>query len=265
MQVTLNRQPVYIATAGQTPLPGRPAVLFIHGAGLDHTVWTLFNRFFARQGHNTLAVDLPGHGRSGGEPLPTIEALAAWLEKLLEQRLKKLQPQRLNLVGHSMGGLVALELASRRNDIRNTVLLGVTAPMPVAEPLLSAAQARRHEAVDMIMLSGHAYGSQLGGNPVAGINILNSNMRLLERGLPATLGIDLKACADYDNGLRAAEKIRHPVSLVLGEEDKMTPPEAATALIDKLPQVQVRRLPQTGHLMLTENPEAVHQALTHLL
>ena len=83
-----------------------------------------------------------------------------------------------------MGALVTLEAAYRAEDIiSRLVLLGAAAPMPVAEPLLNAAKENDHSAVDMIMLYAHAYASQLGGNPVAGINILNSNMRLLERSL----------------------------------------------------------------------------------
>ena len=111
----------------------------------------------------------------------------------------------------------------------------------------------------------HAYTSQLGGNPVAGINILNSNKRLLERSLENVLYADLKACNDYDNGIEAASNISAPVTLVLAEEDRMTPPALAADLINALTEVQVETLPGCGHMMLSEQPEAVHSILARTL
>ncbi len=85
--------------------------------------------------------------------------------------------------------------------------------MPVGEPLLSAADKNRHAAVDMIMLYGHAYCSQLGGNPVAGMNIVNSSMRLLKRALDGRLFTDLNACNEYTTGIKAATKIQASTTL----------------------------------------------------
>ena len=170
--------------------------------------------------------------------------------------------ERAAVVGHSMGSLVALEAAYQAQaTINRLVLLGAALPMAVADPLLNAANANDHSAVDMIMLYSHAYKSQLGGNPVAGIHILNSNMRLLERSRENVLYADLRACHEYDNGLLAARDIDTPVTLILGEEDRMTPPQQATDLINALRQVQVEVLPECGHMMLSEQPEAVHSVL----
>lgn len=262
MFITLNNEEVYLSDTGITVDKHKPTVVFIHGAGLDHTVWVLFNRFFARNGFNSLAIDLPGHGRSSGQVLESIETMADWLIELLEQ----LQLPDINLVGHSMGSLIALEAAGRgHKSIKTSVLMGTAAPMTVGEPLLKAAQDKDHAAVDMIMLFGHAYGSQLGGNPVAGINILNSNMRLLERGLQRTLYTDLNACNEYKNAIAAAKKITHTVHIVIGEEDKMTPANATSELLAHLQNNKTHILKQTGHMMLTENPEQVHQALVQAL
>ena len=87
----------------------RPCVVFIHGAGLDHTVWLVFERYFARHGFNVLALDLPGHGRSGGDPLPSIETLAEWLGGVLDN----IGVKQALLVGHSMGALIAFECAAQ--------------------------------------------------------------------------------------------------------------------------------------------------------
>lgn len=261
VEIELDNHVVFAATGREDLVRGLPTIIFIHGAGLDHTVWTLFNRYYAGSGFNSIAVDLPGRGRSGGVPLPSIEENARWLLDLIHA----LNLEQAALVGHSMGSLVALEAAYRAQaTISRLVLLGAAVPMPVADPLLNAARANDHGAVDMIMLYSHAYVSQLGGNPVAGINILNSNMRLLERGLENVLYADLRACHEYANGIAAARGIGMPVHLILGAEDRMTPPQQATDLINALRQVQVEVLPDCGHMMLSEQPEAVHGILARV-
>ncbi|MDI6746114.1 MAG: alpha/beta hydrolase [Rhodocyclaceae bacterium] len=71
------------AVTGQAFDPALPCLVFIHGAQHDHFVWMQQIRHFAGRGHSILAVDLPGHGQSGGAPLTSIEALADWLLALL--------------------------------------------------------------------------------------------------------------------------------------------------------------------------------------
>ena len=261
MEIRIDSHSVFAATGRKDFKSGVPGIIFVHGAGLDHTVWTLFNRYFAKKQFNSIAVDLPGHGRSGGEPLPSIEASAAWLLDLI----RSLELEEAALVGHSMGALIALEAARRAQaGISRLVLLGAAAPMPVAEPLLNAARENNHSAVDMIMLYAHAWCSQMGGNPVAGIHIMNSNMRLLERSLEDVLYADLNACNEYTNGIAAARDISIPANLILGKQDRMTPPASAAGLIDALDQVQVITLEDCGHMMLSEQPEAVHRALARI-
>ena len=72
MQLTVDGHKVYAATGGRSFEPAKPAVIFLHGAGCDHTVWQLPARWFAWHGSSVLAVDLPGHGRSEGPPLGRI-------------------------------------------------------------------------------------------------------------------------------------------------------------------------------------------------
>jgi len=258
MKITLAGEEVYIGTGGQPFNASLPAAVFIHGAGCDHTVWILYARFLARQGFNALAVDLPGHGRSGGEPLRTVSAMSEWLRQLFAS----LGIGRAIVIGHSLGALVTLEFAANYPDlVAAAVMIGVITPMPVGEPLLEAARERSDKAVDMIVQFGHAYASQLGGNPVAGINIVNSNRRLLQKGLRRNLFEDLNACNDYRDGLSAATRVRCPVTLMLGMEDRMSPPKAAAELIAALGDPRVERIRDCGHMLMAEQPEAVHQSL----
>src|SRR5262245_9076349 len=109
MDFTVDGQRVFAATGGRAPRAGQPSVVFVHGAGMDHTVWTLQTRWFAHHGRSALAVDLPGHGRSAGAPLGAIAAQADWLLRFLDAA----GLESAALVGHSMGALACLEAASR--------------------------------------------------------------------------------------------------------------------------------------------------------
>ena len=112
MQLKINGHDVYVATGNRVPNPQKPTVVFLHGTGQDHSIWVLPTRYFARHDRNVLAVDLPGHGRSGGEPLKTIEAMADWAVRLLDAA----GLSKAAIVGHSMGSLVAIAVAARHPE-----------------------------------------------------------------------------------------------------------------------------------------------------
>src|SRR5690606_23799730 len=76
MLVDVNATPAYAYTGGRPFDPSRPVVVFIHGAEHDHSVWALQSRYLAHHGFAVLALDLPGHGRSGGAAIGSVEALA---------------------------------------------------------------------------------------------------------------------------------------------------------------------------------------------
>jgi len=262
MNLNIDNVSIYVSTGGKAFDPSLRSILFVHGAGLDHTTWVLYTRYFARRGCNALGIDLPGHGRSGGEPLTSIDSMAHWLIRLMDA----LEISKTAIVGHSMGSLVALELAAIAPDrVDAVVMLGTGIPMPVAEPLLNAAQANDHAAIDMITTWAHAYHSQLGGNPVAGISIMNNDMRVLEQSGDQVLFKDLSACNAYTQGLESAAKVRCPVSLLVGDRDQMTPPKAIAELADTLGKVSITMIPKCGHFLMAEQPEAVHEALAAAL
>ena len=89
MQFELHGRRVYAYTGTKPIVPEQRTVLFIHGAANDHSVWALQSRYFAYHGFNVLAVDLPGHGKSDGPALATIEELAAWTFDVLDTRIAR--------------------------------------------------------------------------------------------------------------------------------------------------------------------------------
>src|SRR5262249_55818513 len=143
MQLTVNGADVFVATGGKAFDASLPTVLFLHGAGNDHTAWALHDRWFAHHGHNVLAPDLPGDGRSAGKLLPTIAEMAEWTSALLDAAGAK----QAKLIGHSMGSLVALEVAARHPaKVSALVLVGTSSAMAVGPDLLKAAEANDHAA-----------------------------------------------------------------------------------------------------------------------
>jgi pimeloyl-ACP methyl ester carboxylesterase len=92
-----------------------------------------------------------------------------------------------------------------------------------------------------------------------------NSMRLLERTRANVLFTDLAACRDYAGGLVAAASVRAPALLLLGGRDIMAPPKAAQAVIGALADVRVITLPDCGHSMTNEQPDAVLDALRGFL
>ncbi len=262
MFVTVDRHEVFAATGGRTFDPALPLVLFLHGAGLDHSVWALHSRWFAHHGQAVLAVDLPGHGRSAGPPLSGIAALADWTARLIEAA----GSTRAILIGHSMGALIALEAAARHPErVAGLGLIGAAPAMPVHADLLSAAAANDPAAIDMLSLWGHGAHATQGGSRAPGLWMLGTAVRLLERAAPGLLHTDLAACHAYQDGPAAAAKVTCPSILVLGERDVMTPLKAGRGLAAAIGRSRTVVLPGAGHMLMAECPDAVLDALRGLV
>ena len=262
MHLDVDGHSVYAYTGTREIDASKPTVIFVHGAGNDHSVFALQSRYFAWHGMNVLAVDLPRHGRSAGAALASVEAIAEWLHALVGA----VRVDRVALVGHSMGSLAALECAARYpNRVAKLALLGPSSPMPVHDDLLAAAEANDHVAYDLINNWSFSPTAQLGANEMPGFWMLGNAMRLLERSQPGVLSNDLLACHRYANGLAAAAKVRCPTLVILAARDVMTPLRNSTALIAALADVTTVSLPETGHAMMAERPGEVLDALRAFL
>lgn len=262
MKFMVNGAAVYAYTAARPRQAAHPTLVFVHGAAHDHSVWALQSRYFAHHGWNVLAVDLPGHGRSAGDALASIEALADWLPAVLDA----MGAGTAALVGHSMGALVALQCASRHaGRITQLALLGPAAPMEVSDVLLDAASDDEHVAYQLINGWSFSAGKQLGGNQVPGMWMTGNALRLLERAHPGVLATDLMACRRYVDGLDAAAAVRCPALLMIAGRDLMAPPSRAALLAERIPGSEVVTLPDCGHSLMAEAPDAVLDALKAFL
>ena len=262
MRCDVGGRSVYAYTGARAFDPALPTVVFVHGAAHDHSVWALQSRYFAHHHRNVLAIDLPGHGRSDGEPLASVEAIAEWLAALLDAT----HIEHAALVGHSLGALAVLETAGRhREHVESIALLAPSVPMPVANALLDAAKANDHLAYELITGWSFAPGHQLGGNQQPGVWMTGNALRLMERSHPGALYADLIACHGYADGLAAAGKVRCPTLLILGQRDLMAPAKNTAALIAALTGCRVVTVPDCGHSLMTEAPDTVLDALREFL
>jgi pimeloyl-ACP methyl ester carboxylesterase len=262
MRISVNGSECYAYTGSRRMDPAQPTLAFVHGAAHDHSVWALQSRYFAHHGFNVLAVDLPAHGRSAGEPFATVEAIADWIPQLLDAA----GVAQAALVGHSLGSLAVIASAARHPErVASIALIGPTAPMLVSDELLKASREDVHLAYEMIVGWSISAKRQLGGNTVPGMWMTGSALRLMERTRPGVLYSDLKACQSYGNGLVDAAAVQCPVLAVVGERDLMTPVKGARALLDTLPGARVVTLQGAGHAMMAEQPDAVLDALRAFL
>lgn len=264
MRVELEGRPVHIGTGGGDFDASLLCLLFIHGAQHDHFVWSGIAPWFAGRGYGVLAVDLPGHGRSGGAPLPSIEALADWILELTTI-VGLGGTAGVTLVGHSMGSLIALEAAARAPAlVRRLVMLGTAVPMPVAPALLEAARVDEPKA--MALINQWCHSPRAIGAGGHGLWLPGLNLRIMERQKPGVLYNDLAACNAYTEGPAAMARLACPVTVIAGSADRMTSVKAARRFIAALQEnpaapANLVELPGIGHALMAEAPADVRAAL----
>ena len=252
----------YCYTGGKPFNPALPTAVFLHGGQNDHSVWILQTRYFAHHGFGVLAADLPGHGRSQGPALASIEDMADWLSALLDAA----GVGTAILIGHSMGSLIALESAGRSGAaarIAGIALVGTAYPMKVADALLDAANNDQQTAIDMVNIWSHSTISPKPSAPGPGFYVQGASQRLMQRiarqseQKPTVFHTDFAACNAYANGEQAARTVTCPTLFLLGQRDVMTPAKAAAGLIAAIKQAKVVQIAASGHALMAEQPDAV--------
>ncbi len=262
MYIEVDGNKTFYSTGTGTIRSEQPCVIFLHGAGMDHSVWVLPARYFARHGYNVFAFDFPGHGRSKGAPISSIDAMADWLGHAMEV----LQLKKSAIVGHSMGSLVALNFAARYcAKTRVLVLLGTSTPMAVSDGLLDAARDNHHDAIDMANTWSHSSFGQMGGNENPGICMTMCGQRLLEKAGEHVFFTDLNACYEFTDGETLSQQITSDTLVIIAEQDKMTAAVKAQDVAASITGSRVVRLNPCGHSMLSEQPNAVLDALATIV
>ena len=256
MIITVENKNVYASDAGQGIENSKDTIVFLHGSGLSHIVWSLTEQFFSNKNFNVLSIDLPGHGNSEGPCLESIEKITDWLEKVFE----KLNLKNLILVGHSQGCLEAIEYSFKyKKRLKKMVLMGGSYQMPVNKDLIDLASNGDSDAVKLMMKWGYEGSKKfIGGNPIE--RIIQS-----PRDISEILAVDLIACNNYANGSKAAQSISCPIMLVFGELDKMVNLEAGKKFANLVKNSTTHIIPGCGHMIMIEKAFEMREKVLEFL
>ena len=253
--ITENKS-VHASDAGQGIDKSKDTIVFLHGSGLSHIIWSLTEQFFSNKKYNVLSLDLPGHGNSEGPCLDSIEKIADWLEKVfIELKLNK-----VIIVGHSQGCLEALEYSYKyKSRLKKIVFIGGSYQMPVNKDLIELALNGNSDAVKLMMKWSYEGSKKfIGGNPIE--KIIQSSKDISE-----ILAVDLIACNNYSNGSKAVKSIDCPTMLILGELDKMINLEIGKKFSNLIKNSTTHVINGSGHMIMIEKAFEMREKILEFL
>jgi len=230
-----------------------PSLLFVHGAGLNASIWDAQAEHF-RGKHLAYRLELPGHGESGADGEEEISAYAASVRQVIE----KLFPSgAYALIGHSMGGAIAMELATQPpGGMHSLMLVGTGAKLgvtPIVFQMLRENPKGFFETIDRV-----------GFSPDTKRGIRDLVIGITRRCAPSVIFRDFRACDRFDIRERLKD-ILIPALIVCGEEDLLTPVKYSQYLHDMIPSSSLVLIPGAGHMVMAEQPSLLNQAIEGFL
>lgn len=217
-----------------------PTPIFIHGSGGGPGSWHRQERRF----EGAAILTLPGHGELESEPIDSAAGYAEWAAGMIAA----IDPPRM-LIGHSLGGAIALELAIRQPElVDGLVVIAAGARLPVPDDVL--ARVRDDFAAERERLVIAAY--------LAADERTHQRLRdQIEAAGPATLAADYAACAGFDARPRLAD-VRAPALVIAGADDTLTPTWLSKELAEALPAADMVLIPEAGHMVIDEQGASVN-------
>jgi pimeloyl-ACP methyl ester carboxylesterase len=231
--------------------PARPSLLMVHGSGGRGASW--LPQLSGLSGEiNAAAVDLPGHGATPGPGRDSVDGYAAWLADFIQSG-----PIRPVVMGHSLGGAIALTLALERPQLLSGLILaGTGARLKVLPAILDGILNNFDSTVEMIIQ--FAYGDQ--PDP----RLLAQGGEHLGQTSPEVLHGDFSACDKFDVSERLGG-IKPPALVLAGDQDKLTPPKYAKFLADKIPGARLEIIAGGGHMMFIEQTRDFNRAVLEFM
>lgn len=227
---------------------GRKTLFFIHGSAGDHTAWE--GQFAGMEDEfNMVAVDLPGHGQSGGRGEREVALYAKWVKRAVEA----LGLWRPVLAGQSLGAAIVLESAIRYGDmLSGIVTVGGGAKMPVNPLVLDGMKGDP----SMIINSIPEFAVSKKNRERLG-DLLIDNLRRADKDVAYG---DFLACDRLDIS-GEVEQIRIPALLICGEDDRMMHPKFSIYLKEKIGGAKLVLIKDAGHFVMMEDAKAFNEAL----
>lgn len=217
------------------------SLIYIHGSGSNHEIW-------AQQMHlkpNCFALDLPGHGQSEGLPAKTI---AESTEYVVEFVNTVNPPRPLYLVGHSMGGAIALTYALKYPDaLDGMILIGTGYRMRVNPAFLEALSKGKydHEFIRIAFAAGT--------DPELVQSVVDSRAQVS----PSILYTNFSACNEFDMSGQL-DQLRVATLVIVGMEDRMTPLKLSQYLTDHITSSRLEIIRNAGHFVMLEQPDQLN-------
>jgi pimeloyl-ACP methyl ester carboxylesterase len=227
---------------------GRKSLVFVHGSGGDSSVWerqleALGNEF------NIIAVDLPGHGRSGGAGEEDVFRYAEWIRKVMES----IPMEKPVLVGHSLGAAISIALALTCDDmLSGIVIVGGGARMPVNQMVFDGIKSNYSE---FVALSPNFAVHRKNRERLRGF--LTENFSEID---PSVFYNDFISCDRFDVTEKLGQ-IRLPTLIICGEDDKLMPPKFSSHLHDNISNSRLVLIPECGHFFMMEDEDVFITAL----
>lgn len=249
----------YVTVAGektfytffQGDVRGKRNLVLVHGAGGSHLDWPAPLRRLREA--NVYTLDLPGHGRSEGTGRSSISAYRDFLLAFLDA----LGLERTVVVGHSMGGAIALDFALRYPyRLAGLILVGSGARLRVAPAILTGISSDFEATVDLIV--DYAF------DPSASEQLKRLGRQRLLNTPTEVLHGDYTACDVFDVMERLGE-VRCPTLVIGGTADRLTPPKYAVYLRDHIPGAELVLVDAAGHMVMLEKPEVVARAISKFI
>ena len=225
----------------------KKSILFIAGAGMDHRLVRAI-RLCDAEYNKPLIIDLPGHGDSNGSSSNSIESYS----QFLVNALKDYDLEDFSLCGHSMGGLVALDIALKHElDVKELILVNSIFPTRVADALLAKAKAGNGYAADFII----KYGLHR--------RLLGLKNAFSDSNDPVMLN-DLEACNNYQLDLNDLKNLGTSISIILGDKDRLVDLKAVENFTNMVPS-KTYTMNEVGHFSFFEDPAELSKLISQIV
>ncbi len=239
--------------AGSCPLdPEKSTIVFIHGAGGSSLFWQAQVKGLVARA-NTIAIDLPGRGRSGNEGRNTVEDYAEAVIVLI----KEINPPNPIPCGLSMGGAVTQQLLLDYQDLfKAGVLISTGSRLKVTPVIFETIEKDYHEFVNMI--------GKLAASKNTDPGLVEPFQQDTACCEAETTHGDFRACDSFDSSNHLSS-IEVPVLVVTAEDDVLTPPRYGDFLEKHIKNASRAHIKDAGHIVPMEKPEEVNRIIKNFL
>jgi len=239
--------------AGDWPLdPQKSTIIFIHGAGGSGVFWQAQVEGLAERA-NTLAIDLPGHGKSDGEGKDKVEDYA----RAVASFMKDIDISNPILCGLSMGGAITQQLLlDYRDQVKAGVLISTGSRLKVAPVIFETIEKNYSDYVDMVCSVAASEKTDPG--------LLALFREEAARCKPEIAHGDFRACDRFDVTDRLAA-IDVPVLVVTAEDDKLTPPKYGATLEKGIKNASRAHIIAAGHIVPMEKSDEINKTIMNFL